>query len=74
MTKLLEEAIGRLRELPDDLQDIAARQLIRELEEKAEPGDIEAIENGRREFERGDFATLDQLRREESRTGISSSS
>jgi PHD/YefM family antitoxin component YafN of YafNO toxin-antitoxin module len=36
--------------------------LIRQLEEKPEPGDHEAVAEGRREFERGDFVTLDQLR------------
>ncbi len=39
MTKLLEEAFGRLRELPDEMQDHAARQLLRRLEEEPEPDD-----------------------------------
>jgi hypothetical protein len=62
MTKLLEEAFQRLRQLPDGMQDNAARSLIRLLEEEPEAGDREAIAEGRREFERGDFVTLEHLR------------
>jgi hypothetical protein len=64
MSKLLEEAIRRLRELPEPMQDSAARAVILHLEEDPEPGDREAIEEGRRDFERGDFVTLDQLQHE----------
>jgi hypothetical protein len=64
MSKLLDEAIRRLRQLPEPMQDSAARAVIQRLEEGPEPGDREAIEEGRREFERGDFVTLDQLQHE----------
>jgi hypothetical protein len=64
MTKLLDEAFDRLRRLPASMQDSAARAVILQLEEEPEPGDLEAIEEGRCEFERGDFVTLDQLRHE----------
>ena len=64
MTKLLEETIDRLRQLPAPMQDSAARAVILQLEEEPEPGDLKAIAEGRREFERGDFVTLDQLRHE----------
>jgi hypothetical protein len=64
MSKLLEQAIERLRELPEDMQDRAARALIRQLEEDPEPGDREAIDEGRREFGAGKFLTLDQWRHE----------
>jgi hypothetical protein len=64
MTKLLEEAIRRLRELPESVQDSAARALIMQLEEEPEPGDEKAIEQGRRDFGRGDYVTLDQLQHE----------
>lgn len=37
MTKLLDEAIERLRQLPATMQDSAARVLIRQLEEEPEP-------------------------------------
>jgi hypothetical protein len=62
MTKLLEDAIDRLRQLPDSVQDSAARVLITQLEEEPEPGDLSAIAEGRRAYERGDFVSLDQLR------------
>jgi hypothetical protein len=62
MTELLDKAIERLRQLPPTMQDSAARALIRQLEEEPEAGDHEAVAEGRREFQRGDFLTLDQLR------------
>ena len=64
MTKLLQQAIERLRQLPDDVQDSAARVLISQLEEEPEPGDLEAIKEGRADFARGDFITLDDWRHE----------
>jgi hypothetical protein len=64
MTKLLEEAIDRLRRLPAAMQDTAARAVIRQFEEEPEAGDREAIAQGRAEFRRGEFVTLDQLRHE----------
>jgi hypothetical protein len=62
MTKLLEQAIQRLRQLPENMQDNAARALILQLEEEPEPDDREAIQQGREEFRLGDFMTLDQWR------------
>jgi hypothetical protein len=62
MTKLLKEAIDRLRYLPDSVQDNAARALITQLEEEPQPGDLGAIEEGRAEIQRGDFVTLKQWR------------
>jgi hypothetical protein len=44
------------------MQDMAARQLIRQFEEEPEPGDLKAIAEGRRDFANGDFVTLDQWR------------
>jgi hypothetical protein len=64
MTQLLEEAIVRLRELPDEMQEAAARTIIRTLEEDPEPGDREAIDEARRDFANGDYVTLDQWRHE----------
>jgi len=62
MTKLLEEAIDRLRGLPAAMQDSAARAVILQLEEEPEPGDLEAIEEGRRQFVNGDYITFDASR------------
>lgn len=64
MTKLLEEAIEKLRHLPPSMQDSAARALIMQLEEEPEPGDREAVARGRRDFEGGNFVTLEQWRHE----------
>lgn len=64
MTKLLEQAIAHLRQLPDDMQDAAARALIAQLEEDPEPGDLESIAEGRAAFDRGDYSTLEEWRNE----------
>lgn len=64
MTKLLEQAIAHLRQLPEEMQDSAARAVMLQLEEEPEPGDLEAIAEGRAEVERGEFVTLDQLEHE----------
>ena len=62
MTKLLEEAIDRLRHLPASVQDSAARALIMQLEEEPEPEDRAAIAEGQIAYERGEFVSLDQWR------------
>jgi predicted transcriptional regulator len=62
VTKLLEDAIHRLRQLPETMQDSAARAVIQQLEEEPEPSDLEAIAAGRRDIDRGDFVTLEQWR------------
>ena len=62
MTKLLEAAIERLRQLPENMQDSAARAMFIALEEDPEPGDREAIARGREAFDRGEFSTLDELK------------
>jgi len=64
MTKLLQQAFERLRQLPPAAQDSAARALISQLEEDPELGDREAIEKGREAFGRGDFVTLKDWRHE----------
>ena len=64
MSKLLEDAIDRLRQLPDEMQETAARTIIRNLEEDPEPGDYEAIAEARHDFANGNFDTLDQWRHE----------
>jgi hypothetical protein len=64
MTKSLEEAICRLRQLPQGMQDAAARAVLLQLEEEPEPGDVEAITVGWDDFQRGDFVTLEKWRRE----------
>ena len=63
-TKLLEEAIERLRALPKPMQDSAARALIMQFEEDPEDGDRAAISAGRADFQNGEFSTLKQFRHE----------
>jgi len=62
MTKLLEEAVDRLRQLPAPMQDSAARVLLMQLEEEPEPDDLATIAEGRLAYERGEFVSLDQFR------------
>lgn len=50
-----------LRQLPDEMQDTAARAVFMQLEEEPEPGELEAIADGRAQIARGEFTTLDQL-------------
>ena len=64
MTKLLEQAIAQLRQLPEDMQDTAARALIAQMEEEPEPGELAAIAEGRAAFARGEFTTLEDWRNE----------
>lgn len=64
MIQLLEDAIDRLRELPAEMQETAARTIIRTLEEDPEPEDREAIDEARRDFAKGDYVTFDQWRHE----------
>jgi hypothetical protein len=63
MTKLLEKAIEGIRELPDDMQDKAARQLIQYVEEATDE-ERAAITEGRRAYQRGEFVSLDQWKHE----------
>jgi hypothetical protein len=64
MTKLLDEALESLRKLPGTTQDSTALALIRQLEEEPEAGDREAVAEGRRQFQRGDFVKLGKIRHE----------
>jgi hypothetical protein len=64
MTKLLELAIQRLRELPENMQDNAARALISQMEEEPELGDQEAVAAGRKDIRNGKFVTLKNWRNE----------
>ena len=64
MTKLLEQAIEQLRQLPEQMQDSAARAVMLQLQEEPEAGDLEAIAEGRAQIKRGEFITLDQLEHE----------
>lgn len=43
------------------VQNSAARAVLLQLKEEPEPGDLEAIAEGRAQIERGEFITLEQL-------------
>jgi len=62
MTKLLEEAFSIIRELPEDVQDTTAQQLMQYVDEITTPNDQAAIADGRAAFARGDVFSLDQWR------------
>jgi hypothetical protein len=62
MSKLLEQAIEKVRELPEDQQDIAAAELIGYLADFATPHELAAIDEGRRAYERGEIVSLKQWR------------
>ena len=62
MNKLLEVAIAKLRELPEEQQDTAATELIGYISDFPTAEERASIEQGRKEYERGEFITLDQWR------------
>lgn len=62
MTRLLDEAIARLRQLPYNVQDAAATAILLQLEEEPDHRDTDAIKRGRSEIERGEFISLEQWR------------
>lgn len=65
MTKLLEEAIDLLRQLPPSMQDSAARAVLTQLDEELQLGDMTA---GRNELEIGESTAVHQ-RRDETGSG-----
>jgi hypothetical protein len=62
MSKLLQQAIERVRQLPEEEQDMAAAELIGYLADFPTPEERIAIAGGRRAHERGEIVPLDQWR------------
>jgi len=62
MSKLLERAIEKVRELPEDEQEMAAVELIGFLAEFPTSEERSAIAEGKRAYERREFVPLDQWR------------
>jgi hypothetical protein len=62
MSKLLQQAIERGRQLPEEEQDMAAAELIGYLAEFPTPEERIAIADGRRAYERDEVVALDQWR------------
>jgi DNA topoisomerase IB len=63
MTKLLEQAVAQLRELPEGFQDKAARQLIQYVDQISTDERLD-IEEGQEAYRQGKFTSLAQWRNE----------
>jgi predicted transcriptional regulator len=66
MTKLLEEAIERVRQLPEALQDEAAEILLSLVSKCAEPVHVDdetrtAVREGKAQASRGEFVTDEEM-------------
>ena len=66
MTKLLEEAIERVKALPDDAQDEMARMLLAVLDTEEEPVVLDeetraAVREGLEQARRGEFAPDEEI-------------
>jgi len=64
MTKLLEQAIAQVRELPEEQQDAVAANLINLIDDRLTEDEERELTVSRREYERGDFRPYDDLRHE----------
>ena len=64
MSTLLDKAIEKARELPEADQEIAAAELLGLLSDFPTPHERAALAEGRAEYERAEFVTLDQLKHE----------
>jgi hypothetical protein len=62
MSKLLQQAIEKVRELPEEEQDMAAVELIGYLSDFPTPEERSAVNEGRSAYERREFISLDQWR------------
>jgi hypothetical protein len=62
MANLFEQAIAKLREFPEDIQDSAAEHLMHYIDELSTLTERAEISEGRSAFERGAFVPLDQWR------------
>jgi predicted transcriptional regulator len=66
MTKLLEDAIRKVRELPEAEQDEAAEMLLSVASKRAEPVRLDdetraAVREGREQARRGEFASDEDM-------------
>ena len=64
MTKLLQHVIDQLRNIPAGDQDTVAREIAEILEDYPTTDELAAIADGRAQFERGDYVTLEQWEHE----------
>jgi hypothetical protein len=64
MTKKLEQAIQRLKELADEEQDLAANAVLHFISDIPTADEWTAVSEGHAAYERGDFVTLAEWRHE----------
>ena len=64
MTELLQHVIDRLQNIPAGDQDNVAQEIAEILEEYPTKDELAAIADGRAQFERGDYVTLEQWEHE----------
>jgi hypothetical protein len=64
MSKMLEDAIAKVRELPEEVQDEAAAQLMEYVDEIPTLSERASIAEARAAVERGEYVTLDQWEHE----------
>ena len=67
MTKMLDEGIKKVRELPDSVQDDAAEMLFSVAAKQGEPARLDeetraAIQDGRAQARRGEFVSDEDIR------------
>jgi hypothetical protein len=62
MRKLLEQAIEKVRQLPEDEQDMAAAELIGYLADFPTSQERAVLTEGQSAHKRGDFVSLDKWR------------
>jgi hypothetical protein len=75
MTKMLDEAIKKVRELPDSVQDEAAEMLFSVVAKQGEPIRLDeetraAIQEGRAQARRGEFVSEEDMQAFFERHGV----
>jgi hypothetical protein len=68
MTKLLQQALAEVRELPDETQDLAAQAMFMVIQHSSDEGryrlseeEISGVHHAMRQADRGDFASEKQI-------------
>ena len=64
MTKLLEEAIAQIRQLPEDQQDAVATNLMNLLDETLTKDEVWELTESLQAYERGEYRPYSELRHE----------
>ena len=64
MSQRLERAIAKMRKLPDDLQDTAAKHVLEYVDQAPSASERISIEEAREAYANGDFLTLSTWKRD----------